>query len=336
MLQKRERSKRVETNFLQTNESSLSEEKVKCGFVGLLGPANAGKSTLLNSLLGKKVSIVTPKQHTTRNKILGIKNNQQSQIIFVDTPGFFRDENIKDGDFLKRSLQNVVQEAADDLDLRVLVLDALRCAFDDDEIERVLIQIKRYCKGSSPDFVLLNKVDKIEKGKLLPLISKVIDSFAAHQWPRPEVIPISALKGEGLVTLERLIVEKLGESPRLFPQDALSDKRDDFLISEIVREKLFLRVHDEIPYHLAVQTEKMEDVKGILHVACLIIVSRKSQLGIVIGKNGAVLKEVGTSARKEIEKRIGRKIFLKLHVKVESSWTESASSVSRVLTQIIN
>jgi len=290
----------------------------KSGFVSIIGRPNAGKSTLLNALVGEKIAIVSEKPQTTRTRIQGMvnvkarKGRPAGQIIFIDTPGVHRADSK-----LNRKMMSEIYSALDSRDLILLIVDA--CEKFGHSDKQVLEMV---AKTGSPVFLLLNKIDRIPKEKLLPLIEQY---SRLHQFQ--EIIPISAIKGEGLEVLLDKIVRVLPEGPRYFPQDQLTDQPERFLAAEIIREKVLIKTGKEVPYAIAVVVEKYEETERLTRISAVIFCEREGQKGILIGKGGEKLKEIGTSARHELEHLLSKKIFLEIFVKVKPGWRESAAFV---------
>ena len=315
-------------NSRSHNSEEQGAENLRSGFIALVGPANAGKSTLLNALVGRKVSIVSPKEQTTRNRILGIKTTPEAQFVFLDTPGFlarrYRGE-------LARYLNKVVSAAAEDVDVLLMVIDGARLLKDQDVSLRIRAAVDER-KLPRLSVVAINKIDAFEQRQLLPMIAQLNEVFAG--WTGPdgapiEFLPISAKSGEGLEELERVIKDKLPLGPQYFPEQMVTDQPEPFLAAEIVREKLMLHLKEELPYHVAVQVERWQFEKDILHISAAVIVDKESQKGIVIGKGGSMLKNVGQEARLDLERVLGTRIFLELFVRVEEKWTMSARGLAR-------
>jgi len=295
------------------------DTKFKSGFVGIIGPPNVGKSTLLNALIGEKVSIVTPKPQTTRHRILGIKNLPSAQIIFIDTPGIHRARK-KFNLHLVQSAQAAFQES----DIIMVMVDAIESESSED-FDYILPQLKEINK---PVFLLINKIDLIEKPTLLTLIDtyRKLFSFA-------EIIPISALKGEGIPELEKCLLNYLPEGPKYFPEELFTNQTERFMVSEIIREKIFLLLHQEIPYSVAVEIEEFKEIKpGVTLIRANIWVEKPSQKGILIGKEGSMLKKIGKISREEIEKLLSTKVYLELWVTVKKNWTQKEPSIKRSLS----
>jgi GTP-binding protein Era len=285
----------------------------RCGLVAVIGRPNVGKSTFINAVMGRKVSIVTAKPQTTRHRILAVLTQAQQQIIFVDTPGLHR----KSAKAMNRIMNRTAANALADADLILFVSDATHWTSEDDDV------VKRLKSCNAPVIALLNKTDKVHpKEKLLDglaLMSARLD-FA-------EIVPISALKDDNLDHLMTMIPAFLPESPPLFPEDMQTDRSDEFHIAEIIREKLTLMLHQEMPYGLTVQVERMvKEEKGIA-INAVIWVERDSQKGIAVGKNGSVLKKVGRSARLEIAELLGQPVYLELWVKVKTNWADNATDL---------
>jgi GTP-binding protein Era len=293
----------------------------KSGFVSIIGRPNAGKSTLLNALVGEKVAIVTHKPQTTRNRILGMvnvkakKGRAAGQIVLMDTPGVHKPESQLD----KRMMQEV-HDAMEGCDLVLLIVDATQKFGTGDEF--VLNIVK---KSGAKCMLLLNKIDLLPKDKLLPMIA---DYSQLHDFA--EIIPISAQKKSGLDTLTDRIVGQLPDGPRYFPADQITDQPERFLVSEMIREKVLMTTGQEVPYATAVVIEKYEESKKLLRISAAIYCEREGQKAILIGKGGAMLKKIGTSARIEIEKRLGTKVFLELFVKVVPGWRSSKHVVEEL------
>lgn len=283
---------------------------MKFGFVSLIGRPNAGKSTLLNRLVGTKLAIVSDKPQTTRTRILGVQNYPDGQVVYLDTPGIHRP--------LHRMNVRMVDVAVDtirEVDILGLVVDASQPSGKGDEF--VLDLVKR---ATVPVFLLLNKVDLVKKTKLLPLIQRYaqLDRFA-------EIIPLSAQTGVNVDRLEKAILERLPEGTALYPSDYLTDQPERFFAAEMVREQVLRFMHAEIPFSSAVAVERFEepnDPKGLLRIHCAIIVDRESQKPIVVGRAGDMIKRIGTAARQELEAFFGTRVFLDLHVRVKAEWRE--------------
>lgn len=289
------------------------QQATKSGFVALVGRPNAGKSTLLNALVGAKVSIVTAVPQTTRNRILGIVNRPDAQIVFMDTPGIHKPLSR-----LNQQMMHFVQQALEERDLAVLIVDATERFGKGDEF--VLQLLKQY----APKTILaLNKIDRVRKPNLLPLMDRY---SKLHDFE--EIIPISALKGEGLEILTEAVVARLPEGPQYFPPDIYTDQPERFLAGEIIREKIINHTKQELPYVTAVLIEQFEESDTITRIHATIVVERDSQRPIVIGAGGERLKQIGTEARLELEKLFPPKVFLELYVKVEPHWRDNRAIVA--------
>ena len=277
----------------------------RSGYVALIGKPNVGKSTLLNSLMGLKLSIVTNKPQTTRRRVLGIMSGDDHQVILLDTPGI-----IKPRYGLQKAMMKDVKTSTSDGDLLVFLADATRDKIDDLSLEYV---------GDTPAILVLNKMDKVKQEDMLPLVAAYTES---HNFE--EIIPISALKGQNLDMLLEAIVTRLPYGPAFYPKEMVSEQPERFFVAEIIREKIFKQFRQEVPYATQVNIvdwEEKQDEKDIIHAE--IVVERDSQKGILIGKGGKALKKVGTFAREDIEDLVGRGVYLKLHVKVRNDWRNS-------------
>jgi GTP-binding protein Era len=289
----------------------LEEKEFRAGYVAILGKPNVGKSTLLNAILQQKLSIVTPKPQTTRHKILGIANGENYQILFLDTPGLIQPKYK-----LHETMMTAARTAIDDADVVLLLLDVTDFSIEKIQ-EDISLQLVRDIQ--KPLVCVLNKVDAIEKNLVLDQIA-----FLAQHYSFKEYFPISALKCDGTLQLQTSLVQYLPFHPPYYPTDELSDKNERFFVSEIIREKIFQLCREEIPYSTTVDIIEYVEQQGKKdHIHAEIILERQSQKGIVIGKNGTMLKKIGTSARKEIEKFLERKVFLEIHVKVREGWREN-------------
>jgi GTP-binding protein Era len=291
---------------------------VKCGLVSLIGRPNAGKSTLLNRLVGTKLAIVSDKPQTTRNRILGVRNYADAQVVFLDTPGIHRP--------LHRMNVRMVDAAVETtraVDVLGVVIDASQPAGKGDAYVLDLVG-----NVSAPVFAILNKIDLMRKPRLLPLIERCRDTgrFA-------EIIPISAATGDNVDRLERAIIDRLPEGEPLYPADYLTDQPERFFAAEIVREKLLQLTHAEIPFSSAVVVDRFDEPEGdngVLRLFCTIMVDRESHKPIVLGRGGARIKRVGTAARQDLEEFFGTRVFLDLHVRVRAEWRED----QRVLNEL--
>ncbi len=287
----------------------------KSGFVAIVGRPNAGKSTLVNALVESKVSIVTPVPQTTRNRILGILHRPDAQVIFMDTPGVHRPLSR-----LNEQMMNYVRQALSDRDLAVLIVDASEDYGKGDAF--VINLLNEY----SPRAILaLNKVDKVHKPALLPLIDRYSKLYGFE-----EIIPISAMNGEGLEDLLAAIINRLPEGPQYFPADEYTDQPERFLAAEIIREKVIGHTKQEMPYVTAVLIDGFEEGETLTRLHATIVVEKDSQKPIVIGAGGARLKEIGTEARLELEKLFPPKVYLELFVKVQPEWRDNRAVIAEL------
>jgi GTP-binding protein Era len=288
----------------------------KSGFVAIVGVPNSGKSTLLNRMLGQKISITSKKPQTTRNRILGVLHRPASQLIFIDTPGIH-----KANAPLNTRIVDAALSVLGDVDIVLVVVDA---ADPDPESEPYLI--KKLKKQSCPILLAMNKIDRIDKTGLPTMIDQWIATF-----PFKAVVPISAKKGTQVEALIEEMESHLPAGPPLFPEETLTDMPERFLVAEMIREKVFRLTGQEIPYATAVFIEsfKEEPNNALIKIYATIHVERSSQKGIVIGKNGKKLKQIGTAARSEIERMLGTKIFLKLFVKVQKNWSKDTKALRK-------
>ncbi len=300
----------------------MTETIARCGFVAIVGRPNVGKSTLMNKILGQKISITSKKRQTTRHRILGIKSTDNLQVIYVDTPGMHLGGKTAMNRYMNRAANTVLS----DVDLVLFVIDISKWSKEDDN---VLHRLKR---EQVPVMLVINKVDQLkQKEQLLPKIAEF-----SSKMEFVEVIPVSAKKGNNLDTLQELIESYLPESGPLFPEEQVTDKSERFIASEIIREKLMRRLQQELPYALTTEIETFKTDKGILHIAAVIWVERDTQKKIVIGKNGEVLKDVGRSARIDMENMFERKVHLDLWVKVKEGWSDNEGLMKRMGYDDIN
>ncbi|BCS89323.1 GTPase Era [Pseudodesulfovibrio sediminis] len=288
----------------------------KFGMVALIGPPNAGKSTLMNQYLGQKVAIVSPKPQTTRNRISGILTTDDSQIVFLDTPGIHQLRG-KMNRFLLESAWNALSSS----DAVVVLIDAALYCTKPHLLEKEIAPlVKPISESGRPVLVAVNKIDRVkEKDRLLPLMARV-----AELWPEAQYIPVSALRGKGTDDLMKQILTLLPEGPPMFPEDQISTAPLRFMASEIIREKLFYSLRQELPYSTAVEIEQWDEESrdDMVIINAVIYTSRKSHKGMIIGKQGSNLKRIGTDARKDISELTGTKVHLELWVKVREGWTE--------------
>ena len=286
----------------------MTDKTFRSGFVSIIGRPNVGKSTLLNRILGEKIVITSDKPQTTRNRIKGIHNIPGGQIVFIDTPGIHRATSL-----LNRYMVDEAQASIREVDLVLFLTEA-----DSAEQRREAQILELLAAASSPVILVLNKIDLVAKETLLERIS----AFSAL-FPFREIVPVSALSGDGVERLVECVAKYLPEGPLYFPDDILTDLPERFIVAEIIREKVFRLTHDEIPYSTAIEIESFKErPDGLVAIAAAINVERDSQKGIIIGKKGAMLKKIGTEARREIEQFLDTRVFLELFVKVRRDWSE--------------
>jgi GTPase len=280
-------------------------EKYHSGFVAIIGRPNAGKSTLLNNLVGQKIAIVSDKPQTTRNRIQGVMSEPRGQVVFLDTPGVHKPKH-RLGEYMVQVAKNSLRE----VDAILYVVD-VKAEFGTGE-EYVLGMLENI---KTPVILVLNKIDLIDKESLLPTLSEwdKRGKFAA-------IVPFSALKGNNYGGLKDEIFKYLPEGPQYYPEDAVTDHPERFIIGELIREKVLLKTRDEIPHSIAVDVEQIKDKEELVSIRAVIYVERDSQKGIIIGKSGGMLKDIGSLARQEIEQLLGSKVFLDLWVKVKKDW----------------
>ncbi len=287
------------------------------GFIAIVGPPNVGKSTLLNRLLGTKVAIVTPKPQTTRNRVSGIYHGDGYQMVFMDTPGIHKTRTP-----LHKSMVASAQEACREVDMVMMMVEMLKP--DDPDISLILRNLKKIEK---PMLLIVNKIDMGSKEALLPIIDELskLQVFDV-------IIPISALTGDGIERLVEELKSRLKPGPAFFPEDVKTDQSDTFLISEIIREKIYLYARQELPYCAAVTVESIEEIpkKGLVSISARIHVESDSQRGILIGKKGHMIKSIGQSSRRELETILGTRIYLDLRVRVEKNWSRDARALRRL------
>ena len=287
----------------------------KFRFVSISGRTNVGKSTLINSLIEKKIAITSRKPQTTRNRILGISTSQESQIVYLDTPGFHTGHKRA----LNKYMNKLAKHCYEEVDLVVFVVDRFKWLKEE---KNILDSLKELNK---PIILAINKIDRLEKKEeLLPLISEIKQKFDFLA-----VIPISALRKKNLENLTNEITKKLPEGPFHFPENSVTEFSENFFISEIIREKAINRLGDELPYRLNVGIDKVERKKGLITIYANIIVESSSQKGIILGKGGSMIKAIGTSARKDLEAEMKRKINLQLFVKVSKKWTNNLNLMNK-------
>jgi GTP-binding protein Era len=280
----------------------------KSGFVAIAGRPNVGKSTLLNRVVGQKIAIMSDKAQTTRNKIQGVYTTDDAQLIFIDTPGIHKPKH-RLGDFMVETAYSALREV--DVTLFMISADQKRGKGDDFIIERLR-------QSQTPVFLVINKIDKVHPDALLAIIEDY-----SSQMDFAEIVPISATEGNNFETLMKLLVDEMPEGPQYFPEDQITDHPEYFIVSELVREKVLLLTRDEVPHSVAVVVDSMKrDHNDKVHIQATIIVERDSQKGIIIGKGGKMLKQIGTKARLDIEHLLDDKVFLELWVKVQKDWRD--------------
>ena len=291
----------------------MTGEVTRCGFVAVIGAPNAGKSTLVNALAGEKVSIVSSKIQTTRMPVRGIVMHEQSQIIFIDTPGIFSPEKR-----LERAMVASAWQSGQDADVILLVVDVLRNRIDKET--RTIIKKLSEDSGAPPVILALNKIDKISPQALLPLAQELNGLY-----PFAATFMIAAKNGDGIADLLKELARRVPEGPWMYPEDQVSDLPDRMLAAEITREKLFEILRQELPYALTVETESWsEEEDGSLEIKQVIYIGRESHKPIILGKGGSQIKEIGSASRKELEEIFERRVRLELFVKVKENWTEDS------------
>ena len=301
-------------------ESKHKEKKAapfRSGYIAIVGRPNVGKSTLLNQILGEKVAIVSPRPQTTRNRITGIRTTETSQIIFLDTPGIHQGHSL-----INRRLVDTALQTLDEVDGVVWVLDAHdRNKQEEERIAETLSAVE------TPVLILINKIDLVSKGKLLPLMER-----CAQLLPGKEIVPVSALKGDGVPIVLDIVEKWLPNGEKFFTDGEYTDQTERFLASEIVREKVFLLTRQEIPYGVAVTIDEFteKEDKHLIVISATIHTERDSHKGILIGKRGAMLKEIGQRAREELEKIFGCRIFLELFIRVDPNWTQNPNLLTEM------
>lgn len=285
----------------------------KSGFISIIGRPNVGKSTFLNRVIGQKIAIMSDKPQTTRNKVQGVLTTDESQMIFIDTPGIHKPKH-KLGDFMLKVSKNTLRE----VDVIMFMVNAEQKLGKGDEFILEMLE-----GNPTPVFLVINKIDQIHPDELMG----IIDSYK-ERYDFAEIVPISALQGNNVENLLAVLTKYLPEGPQYYPADQVTDHPERFIISELIREKVLHLTREEIPHSIAVVIDKIrrdEENEGKIHVSATIIVERDSQKGIVIGKRGALLKEVGIRARKDIEMLLGSKVYLELWVKVQKDWRNKST-----------
>ncbi len=303
--------------FMDMTETQTGDNRFLFGFIAIVGPPNAGKSTLLNRLIGKKIAIISPKPQTTRNRILGIYNGKRCQMAFLDTPGIHKAITP-----LHNSMVSSARGALSQVDVIVLVIEISRPY--DPQIPPILKDIKGCGK---PVILLINKIDTRPKGDIL----SVLDYYSG-QYSFDEIIPASALLGDGAEVLLDVLVKRLKPGPQLFPDDMTTDQPESFLVSEVIREKIYMNTAREIPYSSAVTVEDMkeEPERRLLRISAIIHVESDSQKAIMIGNKGGKIKKIGAASRVELEGIFGSRVYLKLFVRVDKHWSRDARALRRL------
>ena len=292
----------------------MNEKAFKSGFISIIGRPNVGKSTFINRVIGQKIAIMSDKPQTTRNKVQGVLTTNNAQYIFIDTPGIHKPKH-KLGDFMMKVAQNTLKE----VDVILFMVNAEEGFGRGEEFI-----LEKFQTVKTPIFLIINKIDRIHPDKLLTVIESYNEKFQFA-----EIIPISALEGNNIDRLLEVVRKYLPEGPQYYPADQVTDHPERFIITELIREKALHLTREEVPHSLAVVLEKMEKDpnKDMIHVMATIIVERDSQKGIVIGKQGKMLKEIGKRARVDIENLLGSKVFLEVWVKVQKDWRNKASQL---------
>lgn len=287
--------------------NNKKEQEHKSGFISIIGRPNVGKSTFLNRVIGQKIAIMSDKPQTTRNKVQGVLTTDDSQLIFIDTPGIHKPKH-KLGDFMMKVAQNTLKE----VDIVLFMVNAEEGYGRGEEFI-----IEKFSNVKTPIFLVINKIDQIHPDDLF----KIIESYK-EKYQFAEILPISALEGNNVETLLEQVKKYLPEGPQYYPADQVTDHPEHFIVSELIREKALHLTREEIPHSLAVVIDRMikMDDKDVIHVMATVIVERDSQKGIIIGKQGSMLKEIGKRARIDIENLLGSKVFLELWVKVQKDW----------------
>lgn len=295
--------------------NKTKNKTLHCGYVAIIGKPNVGKSTLLNNLIGEKISITSNKPQTTRHRILGIDTQDNYQTIYVDTPGIHMTMQHQLNKLLNRSAQSVIK----DVDVVLFMIEALRFTAEEQHI------LEKLAKFNGPIILLVNKVDKVkDKNELLPFLQQISEVHAFT-----DIIPICAKHGENVDKLKQIVIRLLPTGDHLFPDDQITDRDQRFLIAEIIREKLFRGLGQELPYAMAIEIESIQKKDKVTAISAIIWLSKTSQKAIVIGKQGEKIKSVGIQARRDIEKSIGHQVHLNLWVKVKKNWMDDKQSLQQ-------
>jgi GTPase len=288
----------------------------KSGFVSILGRPNAGKSTLLNALVGQKVAIVADKPQTTRTAIQGVLTTPEAQVVFVDTPGIHKSDSA-----INKRMMDAVRASLEERDLFIYVVDATKPFSQGDEKALSILR-----EGAPPVIIVLNKIDALAaKHEMLPLLEEYQKRYKFEEY-----LPLSAAKGEGLDQLRETVIDRLPEGPQYFPPDHYTDQPARFLAAELIREKILNATRQEVPHSVTVLIEQWEELPRLIRIFATILVERDGQKAIIIGAKGAMLKQIGTEARQEMEALFDTRIYLDLHVKVETDWREKAAYLNTV------
>ena len=299
----------------ETDAAGLTNGDFRCGYVAIVGRPNVGKSTLMNRILGQKLSIVTAKPQTTRQRISGIKTTEKGQIVYIDTPGI----HLAASRALNRYMNRIARASFHDVDLVLFLIEADRWTKQDEHVARALSSV------DVPVYLVVNKIDRVpDKSRLLEFLHDEVKTDRFNQ-----VFLLSALKGQGVEDLEEKVLLSVPFSRPFYDEDLFTDRSERFLAAELIREQLMLRLHQELPYALTVEIEQFKREKGLVRLGAIIWVERDGQKHIVIGKGGSVLKQVGTQARRALEKLLGEKVFLQLWVKVSRDWSDNERALKQ-------
>ena len=299
----------------ETDAAGLTNGDFRCGYVAIVGRPNVGKSTLMNRILGQKLSIVTAKPQTTRQRISGIKTTEKGQIVYIDTPGI----HLAASRALNRYMNRIARASFHDVDLVLFLIEADRWTKQDEHVARALSSV------DVPVYLVVNKIDRVpDKSRLLEFLHDEVKTDRFNQ-----VFLLSALKGNGVEDLEEKVLLSVPFSRPFYDEDLFTDRSERFLAAELIREQLMLRLHQELPYALTVEIEQFKREKGLVRLGAIIWVERDGQKHIVIGKGGSVLKQVGTQARRALEELLSEKVFLQLWVKVSRDWSDNEKALKQ-------